>query len=191
MSTLPRTLVAGIGSDHGDDRVGWDVAEQLQREYSDRSDILIRRAQVPLDVIDWLDDILELHICDAILPIVEDLATASQQLIRQFNWVNGDLVERTESENKCPAVFICPERVSGTHGFSLPDVLRLADVTGRLPAAVTVWGIPVRYIETAGELSSGARVAVKMTVNLITDVLGRPEPVADSNEVDFPCTKNH
>src|SRR5688572_26163325 len=49
------TLVVGIGSDHGDDRVGWLVADALQTRAP--ADVSVRHAKTPLDLLDWLDEI--------------------------------------------------------------------------------------------------------------------------------------
>ena len=48
-TATPGTLIVGIGSAHGDDRIGWLVVEQL-REFADRNQFELRIAKSPAQV---------------------------------------------------------------------------------------------------------------------------------------------
>ena len=58
-----RTLVVGIGSDQGDDRFGWLVAKSLPDQAAIGCEV--RRAQSPGELLDWLDGVSRLVVCDA------------------------------------------------------------------------------------------------------------------------------
>ncbi len=118
---LPRTLIVGIGSHHGDDRFGWLVAEQLTSELVQHDPVgraEVRLARSPSDLLDWLEGIERLIVCDACHDVM-----AIGQLWR-WNWPSEQL-EQTD--------------FSGTHDLQLPAVLRLAYALKCLPSNVVVW----------------------------------------------------
>ena len=65
MNPIAGTLLVGLGSAHGDDQVGWYVIDRLSESIQHRCGIAARRAVIPLDLLDWLDEVHTLHICDA------------------------------------------------------------------------------------------------------------------------------
>ncbi len=107
MSHTGKVLVAGLGSAHGDDQAGWLVAEQVLKnvsgtlEASEAQDengmsessrhlfqhVVVRRAIIPLDVLDWLEGVSILHVCDAFE------ATQSHGKLHRFTWEAGHLVD--------------------------------------------------------------------------------------------------
>ena len=58
------TLVVGIGSPYGDDQAGWIIVQQL-RNLHNSTHSTIRQAAAPANVLDWLDKVERLIICDA------------------------------------------------------------------------------------------------------------------------------
>lgn len=118
MST-PCTLFVGIGSPHGDDQAGWLVADGLKAKI-DHHDVAVRKATTPSVLIDWLDDISRLIVCDA----CRGLGRAGE--VRSWNW---------------PACELSDVDWSGTHDCSLPAVLQMADRLGRLPRRVMIWTV--------------------------------------------------
>jgi hypothetical protein len=50
----PRTLFAGTGSPHGDDRIGWLIADALDKLVP--PDVEVRLASTPSHLLDWLDE---------------------------------------------------------------------------------------------------------------------------------------
>ena len=69
--SMTRTLIAGIGSPHGDDQAGWRVIEALQRIASTSCRLL--QVVVPHALLDQLDEsVSALHVIDACLATAQD-----------------------------------------------------------------------------------------------------------------------
>lgn len=101
------TLLVGLGSPHGDDRIGWLVIERLRSMPLDG--ITLRQARSPLDLLDWLEGIERLVVCDA--------ARGTGPPGRTRHWV-------------WPVAELDAWQGSGSHDFSLPQVLELAEHLG-------------------------------------------------------------
>ncbi len=71
-------IVIGIGSPHGDDRAGWEVIDRLHDVVPQR--IVLRKASVPHDLLDWLDVTTETHLIDARCDKVPGLKRFNMQL---------------------------------------------------------------------------------------------------------------
>ena len=93
-----RTLVAGIGSPHGDDQAGWLVADRLTRELH-RDDVAVRKATSPTELLNWLDGTERLIVCDACC----GLGNAGD--VRRWPWPHDELFNAAWS---------------GTHDLPLP-----------------------------------------------------------------------
>ena len=151
MSQPARILIAGLGSPHGDDQAGWLVVEQLATECPDNPDIMVRRASIPLDLLDWMEGVDVLHICDACE------ATETPAKLHRFTYragTDGPASGGHESPDDCTRSAVhqgidmprCPLslnslRCRGTHDFGLPEVLRLAEATQLLPPKIIIWAI--------------------------------------------------
>ena len=79
-----------------------------------------RLAKSPSDLLDWLDDVTHLIVCDS--------CESPNQLgeLRLWHW---------------PADRFVRTRSSSSHQLGLPDVLDLATNVGRLPPRVEIWAI--------------------------------------------------
>ena len=111
------TLVVGLGSSHGDDGLGWRVAEQLAAHCRDPG-VTIRRALSPADILDWLDEAERLIVCDA----CQDLGAPGR--VHHWLWPDDGLAE---------------VRFGGSHDLGLWAALELAERLGLLPAEVSIW----------------------------------------------------
>ncbi len=113
-----RTLVVGIGSHHGDDQAGWLVADAL----SDRAcpSCEVRKVASPIEILDWLEGLERLILCDACRGL-------------------GEVGETYHTV--WPTTQITAVNWSGTHDLGLPTVLELAERLGNLPPEVHIWGI--------------------------------------------------
>ena len=116
-----KTLIVGFGSHHGDDAIGWRVIERLVERHL--SNCTLRRARVPLDLLDWLGDIDRLILCDAVI----DPQGCGE--VTKHAWPAATFA-------RCPS--------SGSHDLGLTKVLELASTLNRLPAHVTLWTIAVK-----------------------------------------------
>lgn len=117
MNGEERTLIIGIGSDFGDDRLGPIVVERMAERLPTCK---VRRLRSPLDLFDCLADVNRLDVVDA---------------------CRGAGLPGTIIRRDWPAVDLTSVRFSGTHDFGLLDALRLADRLQQLPQRVTIWSI--------------------------------------------------
>ena len=145
-----KALFVGIGSSHGDDSVGWRIARQLAQ--SSRQDCDVRCAQTPADLLDWLEGVATVDVCDA---------------------VRGDAPAGTVHMWQWPAAEINCARFVGSHDLSLPAALSLAEQLGKLPGRVRIWGISIGEAEKFGTLSPAAELALPASVERMSEALGR------------------
>lgn len=113
-------LLVGIGSPFGDDRLGWLVVGEIERRGG--SNAHTRRARAPADLLDWLEGIDRLVVCDA----CHGGGPAGSW--RRFDW---------------PTTSLDDVAFSGTHDMSLAATLALAEQLGLLPKQTTIWGLTV------------------------------------------------
>jgi len=140
-------LFVGIGSPHGDDQAGWTIAEGLLQDVGSSNDIVVRRASVPIDLIDWLDGIDCLHVCDA----CQGHAPPGTLHRWEYNAVTPAVSDRQREPLGRPS--FASLRSTGSHDFGLITVLELAHRLGRLPSQVVVWCIEGRHFEIGQTLS--------------------------------------
>ena len=197
MTETARTLIVGLGSDHGDDRAGWLVAEQLTAIDDISAATIVRKAVIPLDLINWLDDVDTLHIADACE------MDSGETAVRRFCWADGKLIpiryeacclsngkssevapdEVLSARTHLPKVmtnFATAEFESrhdgGSHDFRLPEVLQLAAATGQLPQRVFVWAIRGSAFGPGESVSDGTRLAIAETALQIHAAVRIEEP---------------
>ncbi len=155
-----KTLFVGIGSPHGDDRVGWMVADELLGRA-----IAVRKASTPSQLLDWLDRIDRLIVCDACQPVANrqvqatgdsappaDTSTASPPNVHCWKW---------------PTLNVAQLRSAGSHAFGLPQVLELADKLGKLPDGVVVFGVEGTRFDAFAELSANLQANFERIVSEI------------------------
>ncbi len=146
-------LLVGIGSPHGDDQAGWLVASDLQRRLVGQLDMFACRfAKSPSDLLDWLDDVTHLIVCDS--------CESPNQLgeLRLWHW---------------PADRFLRTRSSSSHQLGLPDVLDLATNIGRLPPRVEIWAIGGGRFSPGTEPSSLVREACQQLALQLSEGLAR------------------
>lgn len=158
----PRPLFVGIGSPNGDDRIGWAIADELSRLAASVSVLdnprinslspAIRKAANPADLLDWLDDIGLLVVCDACRGI------GPPGTVSRWVWP------------RLPAELTHP---SGTHQLSLASVLELASVLNRLPGETVIWGIQIESQEQRLDLSHSVAAALPAMVARVWEELTR------------------
>ena len=141
-----RTLVIGLGSPHGDDQVGWRVAEMLSRCVG--GNVRVRLSGAPSQLWDCLDEDELLIVCDAC-----HIDTIPPGSILRWDW---------------PATEVARTSFSGSHDFPLPEVLELASVIGSLPPRVTLWGVVSGTSQFPGDLSPAVAAALPEVVDCIS-----------------------
>jgi hydrogenase maturation protease len=117
-------LVVGIGSPHGSDRLGWVVAEQLERQLP--APWQVRLARTPTDLLNWLEDCEHLHLLDACL------RGQSSGRVHRFRWPDTRILE---------------PRGETSHDFNLPQVLQLAQRLEQVPKKLVVWALEIGHAE--------------------------------------------
>ncbi len=145
-------LFVGLGSPHGDDQIGWLVADRLAQAPDLSCSVTIRKAAVPLDLLDWLDGIEILHLCDA-----AETSKAIGELDR-WDWQAAG-ADSFSSRQLLPFLQRLPAR--GSHDFELPSVLDLAAKLHRLPARIIVWTIAGHRFEPGECLSLELRQTLR------------------------------
>ncbi|WP_417390442.1 hydrogenase maturation protease [Gimesia sp.] len=139
-------MVAGIGSPHGDDQAGWEMAREMERRKF--AHVSVKLARTPADLLDWIDPGMDLLICDACQGAGEPGS------IHQWEWPCGQLDEI---------------RWSGTHQMSLTGVLALAEQLGRLPQHVRIWAIELHSNHSGESLSAVVQAGVFSAVEAMCE----------------------
>ncbi|HUY93316.1 MAG TPA: hydrogenase maturation protease [Pirellulales bacterium] len=139
------TLVVGLGSAHGDDRLGWLVAQHLGASITDDA-TTIRVARSPADLFVWLDGIESLMICDA----CENLG--SPGAIHCWRW---------------PDVPRGALRAAGTHDLGLGAVLELAEHLHLLPAETLIWCVETETPQPGAPISAAIEVEAIRAAQMI------------------------
>jgi hydrogenase maturation protease len=132
-----RVLLVGIGSPHGDDRAGWLVAQHVTALRPRNMEV--RSARHPAELLDWLDQVDALVVCDAVA------CDARAGTCRTWTW---------------PAVEIETAPFFGAHDLSLPATLALAAALDRLPAHVEIWGIAIDHARSCSTVSPAVAGAI-------------------------------
>lgn len=140
-----KTLVVGLGSPHGDDQAGWMVVDLLSSNLEE-SETILRKANSPAQLLNWLGGSERLVICDACtgLGAIGD--------IKRWEW---------------PAAEILQASWSGTHDLSLPDVLRVAEGLDQLPPNVVVRAIEIREHNPFAMISRELKLALPTLTNAV------------------------
>ena len=166
MSKL-RTLIVGIGSPHGDDQIGWRVAEALRSAVSPA--IEVREASTPSQLLDWLEGVDRLIVCDACQARrrAPDGSAGDTLSVHRWQW---------------PTLQVSTLRSAGSHSFGLPQVLQLAERLGRLPQEVIVFGVEGRQFEAFASRSPDVESLISNTVQVIAGELSvGPVPTGQLN----------
>jgi hydrogenase maturation protease len=168
MNHAVKTLIVGLGSAHGDDQAGWLVAENLQRSCGELSDVTVRTALVPLDVLDWLEGIDVLHLCDAC-----ESASCETPLLK-LRWENGQFINADSPIDHPHQISTAPFRSRGSHDFSVPEMLQLAAQLGTLPKRVVLWAISGLRFQPGDAMSEQThQTAIQSTEEIFRDVTVR------------------
>lgn len=153
------TLIVGVGSPHGDDQIGWRIAEALAVD--SRPGWSIRTARNPAELLAWLDDKVEqLVICDACY------GSASLGELHVWRWPTAEI------QLAC---------ASGGHDLSLPSVLELAHELRRLPSCVVICAVEAKQHAPGAGLSFEVAAA-------LPQVVSRIRGICDVADGDCPAT---
>lgn len=140
----PGLCLIGVGSPHGDDQVGWKVAQAVQLLAG--PDCAVHRVASPLEILNRIDGVDWLGICDACRGsgIVGDWGA--------WNWPDDRMISR---------VF------AGSHDLGLAATLHLAARLGRLPQRVTIWGVEIGDCQPGDLITAEVMAAIPCVANAI------------------------
>lgn len=124
-----RVLLVGLGSSHGDDRIGWLVSARIAE---DMKGLKAVQLATPIDLLSLISDVDHLVLVDACRE-AGNIGSAHRWL-----W---------------PTREIALAQAAGTHAIGLPEVLEMAERLGILPTTVIVWGISGSRFAPGSEIS--------------------------------------
>lgn len=127
------TLVIGIGSPQGDDRVGWVVLEQL----ADRADVRAAGDRVSLELLDRPGATLIGRWQGAHKVVMIDAVRSGAPPGTLHRISADDIVD--------------DDRLTSSHGFGVAEAIRLAQSLGALPEELVVLGIEAGSAASIGE----------------------------------------
>jgi hydrogenase maturation protease len=154
MNVKYSTMVAGVGSDVGDDCAGIVAARQLAAKTGPFRVEVIRH---PAALLDRLEGVDRLHVIDACRGL-----NADQPMLR-CDW---------------PAEELESIRFAGTHDMDLTMVLSLAEQLGLLPRRTTVWCIAA-FDSAALDAFANASLGTKSAIDLVVQAISN-EAVAET-----------
>lgn len=135
-------LVVGLGSPHGDDRVGWEAVGQLGR-HVDRDVALLSS---PVELFDHLDGQQRLIVCDACCGL------GPPGTWRRFDWPARQLPARS---------------AASTHAIGLAETLQLAEALGQLPEQVAIYAVEIDRSNDGAKLTATVAAATAAVVDAI------------------------
>jgi hydrogenase maturation protease len=152
------SLIVGIGSPHGDDQVGWIVAERLHPRLP--AGIAVQKIRGGLELVECLGGHAEAILIDATAP------AGRPGTIRAFPWPCSEL--------ELHAPF-------STHDLGLVAALRLAEALGKLPSNLRVYAIEARDTSPGAYLSAEVGQQLESVVETVLSVVaGWSVPGADA-----------
>lgn len=143
--------ILGIGSPFGDDRVGWMVADALQRApefqaYLDKTLIIKSLNRPHLSLLQEFDQTERVYLVDAMISGRELGA------IKQFSLVDIDV----------------DHELISTHGFGVIQSLQMAKVLKALPEQLSLYGIEIKEIGREEALSPAVAIAASRLVGMLS-----------------------
>jgi hydrogenase maturation protease len=147
--TTPRLRIAGLGSPHGDDQLGWAAVERIRLMLGES--IATHKVGGGAGLIDLFEESDDVIIIDAAAP-----AGCPGRLTR-FEW-------------PCDAVHEAD--LVSTHGLDLVAALRLAERLGVLPRRVRIFAIEAFEVAPGHPLSPAAERGLEEAVAEILREIG-------------------
>jgi len=165
----PRVLIAGIGSPFGDDQAGWLIVDQLKHTldatlavddtpetpHPNIARLLVRKARVPLDLLDWLSGVDILHVCDA-----GHNATQTGSL-HHLSYDQQSLLNSADHD------FAEGQAAHRGHDFGVLDVLRLAETNCSLPQQIEFWIVSGSRFAASDDISRDVAAGVRLCAEQI------------------------
>ena len=149
-------LIVGVGSPHGDDQAGWLAVDRLRPHLP--VEVVAHKASGGLDLLSLLEGHEELIVVDASAP------AGHAGMLRTLEW-------------PCPELADSP--ALSTHGMSLVESLRIAELLGCLPQRVSLYTIEANAASPGESVSDPVALALEKLVPLVLTDVKRRLPPAD------------
>jgi hydrogenase maturation protease len=147
-ATARPLLIAGLGSPHVDDRLGWAVVDRLGPRLP--ASVTTSKVRGGLDLLDDLAGPAAALIVDASTP------PAQPGRIRWFNWPCRELAE---------GLFL------STHGMGLVEALRMAEALDQSPRQVGIIAVEAQQVLPGASMSRIVARRVDVVVEVIQDAI--------------------
>jgi hydrogenase maturation protease len=143
--SLPRPIrIAGVGSPHGDDALGWEVVRQLQKRTGwDYETCCVDGGQRLLDLLDGQGSLL----------IIDAVVSGSSP---------GTVFRFESSDRRIESL-----RPGSTHELRPLEALRLAESLGLMPRRVLIFGVEAAQFGPESGLSPAVLAAIPNVVECI------------------------
>ena len=161
---MSRVRVVAVGSDHGDDRAGWDAARLAAPRLPPEADVVLTGD--PLAVAEGR--------ADALVVVDACRGAGSPGSVHRFDW---------------PAPGLARVGAVSSHGVGVAAALDLATALGRLPRRVVILAVEMGNGGPGGDLSPGVAAGVPALAAAVTAEVARltgggpmddPTPGADA-----------
>lgn len=136
------SLAVGLGSPHGDDRVGWEVIDRL----AVRTDLPVAKARDGTELLQIISGRVQVLVIDAAAP------SGHPGRMRQFEWPVHDL--HTAG-------------LVSTHGLGVVEALQMAQTLGCAPQRATVITIEADQTDPLCSLSDDVERSIDRLVECL------------------------
>lgn len=172
-------LIVGIGSPHGNDRIGWEVIERLETVHPSAqtksgNGLLLRKATAPIELLDWLEWDLTVHIIDS---VIGDCPSIKRYRIVQKNGhlqcIPDPALGSPKTIANCSTAPLASLfetlQSKSSHQLDLISTLELASVLERLPSRLFLWTVAVEPMVTPFDLCPIAEARASECASQISD----------------------
>jgi len=151
-----RAWIIGLGSPVGDDRIGWDVVEQLRELLP--PGVRVEETSDPLRVLDCPLG------CELLIVIDACCGAGPPGSFHRFAWPDAQLMTQGGVSS---------------HGVGLATALELGGLLGKLPPRIVVFAIEAASTEVNAELSRQVESALPAVVALVLTEIARENAMND------------
>ena len=145
-----KNLIIGLGSPHGDDRVGWEVIHALGHVGAQSPSVIISVVSQPWDLLD--------HFQSQDLAILVDACVTGQP--------PGTIIEVDVDDLKQ-----YPRSRSSSHGSTVPAAIEMAVALGTCPKRLVILGIEVAAWKPDSPLTPAVEHAIPRAAERIVHLL--------------------
>ncbi|STX43998.1 hydrogenase expression/formation protein [Legionella donaldsonii] len=143
-------LILGIGSPFGDDRLGWEVVQGLQKKkalqgYSTQQLQFMACDRPGLNLLDWMQQAKTVFLIDA----VRTGAKAGSLL-----YLENEEIKTINS-------------IQSTHEFGLANTIEMGKILNLLPNKLVLYGIEINELKFQFEITEPIRAAIQALITRI------------------------